>query len=171
MKDYGCKTRRQQFPLLNKSIIIRSNRHGMAYYELFQTEVRKRDNVAIIMYLKMWMHPCPFVRKKKLLCLFHEISFTSKLNCSSALILCVRVSMKVTRSSLFPTAIVFPSGDHVILIFSPGEEKCMIQTAFTLNFYHIGNLGLGFPIAIVLGARFQRGNYDKAISVTGRASL
>lgn len=74
-------------------------------------------------YLKIWMQPCPLVRKNKLLCLFHEISFTSKLNCSSALILCVRVSMKVTRSSLFPTAIVLPSGDHVILIFSPGENK------------------------------------------------
>jgi hypothetical protein len=31
--------------------------------------------------------------------------------------------MKVTRSSLFPTAIVLPSGDHVILIFSPGKQK------------------------------------------------
>jgi hypothetical protein len=30
--------------------------------------------------------------------------------------------MKVTRSSLFPTAIVLPSGDHVILIFSPAGK-------------------------------------------------
>ncbi|KAL2720500.1 hypothetical protein V1478_010076 [Vespula squamosa] len=28
-------------------------------------------------------------------------------------------SMNVTRSSLFPTAMVLPSGDHDILIFSP----------------------------------------------------
>lgn len=48
-----------------------------------------------------------------------KFSHTSKLNCSSARILCVLVSIKVTRSSLLPTAIVFPSGDHVILIFSP----------------------------------------------------
>lgn len=27
--------------------------------------------------------------------------------------------MKVTKSSLFPTAIVLPSGDQVMLIFSP----------------------------------------------------
>lgn len=99
----------------------------------------------------MWMQPCPFVRKKKLLCLFHEISFTSKLNCSSALILCVRVSMKVTRSSLFPTAIVLPSGDHVILIFSPGKEKFMIRTVFVHNLYHLGTGDLDIP---VLWAKF-----------------
>lgn len=34
-------------------------------------------------------------------------------------ILRVRVSINVTRSSLLPTAIVFPSGDQVMLIFSP----------------------------------------------------
>lgn len=83
----------------------------------------ERVNFSYMLYLKICMQPCPFVRKNKLLCLFHEISFTSKLNCSSALILWVRVSMKVTRSSLFPTAMVLPSGDHVILIFSPGEGE------------------------------------------------
>lgn len=114
----------------------------------------------------MWMQPCPFVRKKKLLCLFHEISFTSKLNCSSALILCVRVSMKVTRSSLFPTAIVLPSGDHVMLIFSPREEKFMIRTVFVHNLC-LG-MGLGYSTATVLGASYQQGRYgihtkDKAV--------
>lgn len=44
---------------------------------------------------------------------------TSKLNCSSARILLVRVSINVTKSSLLPTLMVFPSGDHAILIFSP----------------------------------------------------
>merc|ERR1719193_686765 len=34
-------------------------------------------------------------------------------------ILCVFASIKVTRSSLLPTAMVFPSGDHVMLMFSP----------------------------------------------------
>lgn len=67
----------------------------------------------------MCTQPWPFVRKNKSLLLFHAISFTSKLNCSSARILCVRVSMNVTKSSLLPTAIVLPSGDHVMLIFSP----------------------------------------------------
>lgn len=65
------------------------------------------------------MHPWPFVKKNKSLVLFHAISFTSKLNCSSARILYVRVSINVIKSSLLPTAIVFPSGDHVMLIFSP----------------------------------------------------
>lgn len=65
------------------------------------------------------MHPWPFVKKNKSLVLFQAISFTSKLNCSSARTLSVRVSMNVTKSSLFPTAIVWPSGDHVIFIFSP----------------------------------------------------
>lgn len=65
------------------------------------------------------MQPWPLVKKNKSLVLFQAISFTSKLNCSSARILCVRVSMNVTISSLLPTAIVFPSGDQVILIFSP----------------------------------------------------
>lgn len=45
--------------------------------------------------------------------------FTSKLNCSSAHTLWFLVSINVTKSSLFPTAIVFPSGDHVIFMFSP----------------------------------------------------
>lgn len=67
----------------------------------------------------MWTQPCPFVKKNWSLVLFHAISLTSKLNCSSARILCVRVSMNVTKSSLLPTAIVFPSGDQVMLMFSP----------------------------------------------------
>lgn len=35
--------------------------------------------------------------------------------------------MKVTRSSLFPTAIVLPSGDHVILMFSPVKKTIYTQ--------------------------------------------
>jgi len=71
----------------------------------------------------MWTQPSPFVRKNRSLVLFHEISFTSNWNCFSIFILVVLVSIKVTRSSLFPTAIVFPSGAHVILMFSPVNEK------------------------------------------------
>ena len=74
------------------------------------------------------MQPWPLVRKNKLDSLFHEISFTSNLNCSSAMILCVRTSMNETRSSLLPTAIVFPSGAQAILIFSPLVE--MVAAAF-----------------------------------------
>ena len=44
---------------------------------------------------------------------------TSYLNCSSLMILKVLVSTKVNRSSLFPTAIVFPLGLHLMLMFSP----------------------------------------------------
>ena len=75
------------------------------------------------------MHPSPLVKKNKLLLLFHSISFTSNLNLlSKSLRLSVRIlnilaSIKVTKSSLFPTAIEFPSGDHVILRFSPVSEK------------------------------------------------
>ena len=68
------------------------------------------------------MQPWPLVRKNKLDSLFHEISFTSNLNCSSAMILCVRTSMNETRSSLLPTAIVLPSGAQAIFIFSPLVE-------------------------------------------------
>lgn len=67
----------------------------------------------------MWIEPCPFVKKNKSLVLFHDISLTSNPYCSSDLILCVRASIKVTKSSLLPTAIVSPFGAHVILIFSP----------------------------------------------------
>lgn len=57
-------------------------------------------------YLRILMQPLPFVRKNMSLSLFQEISFTSNLNCSSALERCVLASMKVTTSSLFPTAMV-----------------------------------------------------------------
>lgn len=70
------------------------------------------------------MQPFPLVRKNMLLSLFQEISFTSNLNCSSALERCVFASMKVTTSSLFPTAMVCPSGLQQMLMFSPrGTEK------------------------------------------------
>jgi hypothetical protein len=65
------------------------------------------------------MQPCPLVKKNRSDVLFHDISLTSKFDCSSATILLVLVSMKETKSSLFPTAIVFPSGDHAIFMFSP----------------------------------------------------
>lgn len=58
------------------------------------------------------------VRKNKSEVLFQDISFTSKLNCSSTTLYDL-VSINETRSSLLPTAIVFPLGDHAILIFSP----------------------------------------------------
>lgn len=63
------------------------------------------------------MQPWPLVRKKRSLAMFHEISFTSNLNCLSAFTLYVLLSIKVTRSSLFPTAIVCPSGLQVMLMF------------------------------------------------------
>ena len=69
------------------------------------------------------MHPCPLVKKNKLLLLFHSISFTSNLKGFSERILNILASIKVTKSSLLPTAIEFPSGDHVMLIFSPTNEK------------------------------------------------
>lgn len=70
-------------------------------------------------YLRILMQPLPFVRKNMSLSLFQEISFTSNLNCSSALERCVLASMKVTTSSLFPTAMVWPSGLQQMLMFSP----------------------------------------------------
>lgn len=69
------------------------------------------------------MQPLPLVRKNMLLSLFQEISFTSNLNCSSALERCVLASMKVTTSSLFPTAMVCPSGLQQMLMFSPAETE------------------------------------------------
>lgn len=83
----------------------------------------------------MWMHPWPLVKKNKSLVLFHEISLTSKLYCSSALILCVRASINVTKSSLFPTAIVSPFGAQVILIFSPFVG--IVATDFCCRVSHI----------------------------------
>ena len=70
-------------------------------------------------YLSICMLPCPLVRKKRSPSLFHDISFTSNLYCSSLLDLWLLTSMNVIRSSLFPTAIVLPSGDQHILMFSP----------------------------------------------------
>ena len=62
------------------------------------------------------MQPWPLVKKNRLDSLFHDISLTSNLNCSSAIILCVRTSMNETRSSLLPTAMVLPAILNVILI-------------------------------------------------------
>lgn len=73
------------------------------------------------------MQPCPLVKKNNDDSLFHDISLTSKLNCSSSIILLVLESIKVTKSSLLPTAIVLPSGDHVILIFSPKTNKLYVH--------------------------------------------
>lgn len=67
----------------------------------------------------MCIDPCPFVKKKRSLVLFHDISLTSNPYCSSDFILCVLASMKVTKSSLFPTAIVSPFGAQVMFMFSP----------------------------------------------------
>lgn len=67
----------------------------------------------------MWTHPWPLVMKNRSLLLFQAISFTSKLYCSSDLILYVRASIKLTKSSLFPTAIVSPFGDQLMFMFSP----------------------------------------------------
>lgn len=67
----------------------------------------------------MLMQPLPFVKKNISLSLFQEISLTSNLNCSSARGRWVFASMKVTTSSLFPTAMVWPSGLQHMLMFSP----------------------------------------------------
>ena len=71
-------------------------------------------------HLSTTMWPLPDVMKNRLFSWFQEISFTSKRNCSSRTILRCRTSMNDTRSSLFPTAIVWPFGDHEMLMFSPG---------------------------------------------------
>merc|ERR1719458_2065835 len=77
-----------------------------------QTETRaSAEPVAkYLTHLLNSMQLRPLVRKKRSLAMFHEISFTSNLNCLSAFTLYVLLSIKVTRSSLFPTAIVCPSG-------------------------------------------------------------
>lgn len=72
-------------------------------------------------HLRMLIQPLPLVRKNMLLSLFQEISLTSNLNCSSAFERCVLASMKVTTSSLLPTAMVCPSGLQQMLMFSPGK--------------------------------------------------
>lgn len=74
-------------------------------------------------YLRIWICPCPLVRKNKSPVLFQLNSFTSNLNCSSFFVLWVFASIKVTKSSLLPTAIVLPSGDQLMLIFSPCQVK------------------------------------------------
>lgn len=80
----------------------------------------------------MCILPWPLVRKKRSPWLFHEISLTSNLNCSSARDLCVLASMKVTRSSLLPTAMVLPSGDQHMLMFSPRRSNFIYVFFFCL---------------------------------------
>lgn len=98
----------------------------------------------------MFTVPSPVVRKNKSFELFHDISFTytrvlmvlccfsriklqhtSTLNCSCALAFQVLVSKNVTRSSLFPTAMVRPLGLQHIFIFSPemSEKVAVFQLA------------------------------------------
>lgn len=82
----------------------------------------------------MLMQPLPLVKKNISLSLFQEISLTSNLNCSSARGRWVFASMKVTTSSLFPTAMVWPSGLQHMLIFSPenySTSKILSDCAFT----------------------------------------
>lgn len=89
-------------------------------------------------YLRMLMQPLPLVRKNMSLSLFQEISFTSNLNCSSALERWVLASMKVTTSSLFPTAMVWPSGLQQMLMFSPTKiyySESVSQEHLTRNIY------------------------------------
>lgn len=89
-------------------------------------------------YLRMLMQPLPLVRKNMSLSLFQEISFTSNLNCSSALERWVLASMKVTTSSLFPTAMVWPSGLQQMLMFSPTKRyysESVSQEHLTRNSY------------------------------------
>ena len=81
-------------------------------------------------YLRMWILPGPLVRKNRSPAWFQLISLTSNLNCSSARILCDLVSMKVTRSSLLPTAIPCPSGAQQMLMFSP-------KMASNIEFWYI----------------------------------
>lgn len=85
-------------------------------------------------YLRILMQPFPLVRKNMSLSLFHEISFTSNLNCSSALERCVLASMKVTTSSLFPTAMVWPSGLQQMLMFSPLDKDSVLMTQWWARF-------------------------------------
>lgn len=84
-------------------------------------------------HLRMLIQPLPFVRKNMLLSLFQEISLTSNLNCSSALERCVLASIKVTTSSLLPTAMVCPSGLQQILMFSPGNPDIISKILFAHN--------------------------------------
>lgn len=84
-------------------------------------------------HLRMLIQPLPFVRKNMLLSLFQEISLTSNLNCSSALERCVLASIKVTTSSLLPTAMVCPSGLQQILMFSPGNPDIISKILFAYN--------------------------------------
>lgn len=82
-------------------------------------------------YLNILIQPFPFVRKNMSLSLFQEISLTSNLNCSSPRGRCVLASMKVTTSSLLPTAIVWPSGLQHMLIFSP--KSCQRKSHIWIN--------------------------------------
>ena len=93
--------------------------------------------------------PVPEVKNKRLLSLFQLSSFTSNLNDCSARILAILVSIKVTRSSLLPTAMVWPSGDQHMFIFSPIQKirifnvinrshfpmfcQCLIKFTFRVN--------------------------------------
>jgi len=81
------------------------------------TEITKEINK--IQYLNIWILPFPLVKKNRSPSLFQLISLTSNLNCSSTRALKVLASINVTKSSLFPTAMVWPSGDQHTLIFSP----------------------------------------------------
>lgn len=90
---------------------------------MFRTEKTQLRLLREGQYLRILMQPPPLVRKNMSLSLFQEISLTSNLNCSSALERCVLASMKVTTSSLLPTAMVWPSGLQQMLMFSPKNIK------------------------------------------------
>lgn len=97
--------------------------YNVITYMCYNTQTLiERDNKLHIKYLRTLMEPWPLVRKNRSLSLFHEISLTSCLNCCSYCILLPLKSIKVTRSSLLPTAIVWPSGLQQILIFSPEKN-------------------------------------------------
>ncbi len=84
-------------------------------------------------YLNILIQPFPFVRKNMSLSLFQEISLTSNLNCSSPRARCVLASMKVTTSSLLPTAMVWPSGLQHMLMFSPKHYQRISHTWINLK--------------------------------------
>jgi len=93
------------FAEISDIVILSKYSKFINYFTMFW----KRD------YIRKHLNFCPNIRTRR----HYKIRCTSYLNCSSLIILYVRESTKVNKSSLFPTAMVLPLGLHLMLIFSP----------------------------------------------------
>ncbi len=86
--------------------------------------VRQEEQVASLVpgdlvHLELELLLAPNLSRRREIC---DVSIEKNITGYSYPTLCVLASMKETRSSLLPTAMVFPSGDQSMLMFSPRVE-------------------------------------------------